>query len=83
MSNIEITVNDSKRIKKELWEEESKAYNSIFNYLKKKGFSEKEMIKFSKLLIAYTKLISWYLYQIMYKKPHKKPHRYIKYVLIP
>lgn len=46
------------RVEKELWEAESKAYNDIFNYLKKKGLNEKELIKFSRLLIVYTKLIS-------------------------
>lgn len=57
MNKTEITDKDNIKFEKELWELEAKAYNSIFNYLKKQGLKEKELIKFSKLLRAYTKLI--------------------------
>lgn len=39
------------------WDNKSKAYNSIFDYLEKKGLKENDLIDFSKLLIAYTSLI--------------------------
>jgi hypothetical protein len=48
--------NTDEKIKK-LWEDKSRRYNSIFNYLENKGLKEKELIEFSRLLLAYIELV--------------------------
>ena len=40
-----------------IWENKAHAFNAIFEYLKKKGLKEKELIRFSVLLRDYLQLI--------------------------
>lgn len=56
MMEKEIGVSRNEELKM-LWENKSKAYNSMFDYLKKVGLKEKDLNKFSRLLREYLQLI--------------------------